>query len=156
MTPTPANPWAAIDAAKSISHFTELALDPPNHLAVSQHAMSSHEIVDGKEYRIEHHGSNHTSGKACPECGFTGKSLADHSGEVAASIEGFTKRVSMVAALRAENGRPLSQENLERITTLKAHLEKLLAPEDLADADADRDRALRVHGSFLQSLKLEV
>lgn len=121
-------------------------------MAVSPHHFSIH---DGSGHRDDNHTPTTNRGPA-PICGFTGKSLADHFDEVAASIEGFPKQVSMVAALRAEDGRPLSQENLDRLAALKAHLEKLLAPEDLAGADADRDRALRVHGSFLQSLKLEV
>lgn len=146
MTPTPANPWAAIDAGKSIQHFAELGLNVPLAIFPSdQHQNQFH----------DNHSTDHKSGP-CPECGFTGKSLADHFVEVAASLEAFTHRVKTLAALRAEDGRLLSQENLDRIAALKAHLETLLVSPEPDGADADRERVLRVHTAFSRNLKVGV
>ena len=146
LTPMPANPWAAIDSAKALQHFTELGMDLPP--AISPGGVAD-EARRAANQHSQSHSTDHKSG-TCPECGFTGKSLADHFIEVAASLETFTARVKTLAALRAEDGRPLSQENLDRITALKGHLENLLVSPEPDGADADRGRALRVHTAFLK------
>jgi len=151
MTPMPANPWAAIDAAKSLQHFTELGIEVP--VCYLNAAMRGPDAATVAHHNERHESTAHKTGP-CPDCGFTGKSLAVHFSEVAASLEGFTHRVKTLATLRAEDGRTLSQENLDRLTALKGHLEQLLAPPEPDGADANRERALRVHTAYSQSLKV--
>lgn len=144
LTPTPANPWATIDPAKSLSHLRELGLTAPDPLLA---------ILKRSEPASE-------PSTPCVHCG-SGKSLEEHYQETVSLLDSLVERVEGVAALRARKGRSLSSLNQERLTAVRSRIEGLLShftepdPEpDHSALDQDRDRRLHLHALSLRSLQL--
>lgn len=65
-----------------------------------------------------------------------GRSFADHSDQVLATVGEFVERAEKLGTLRAESGRSLSPESKSRLTQLRGRIDALLSPLEAKGPDA--------------------
>lgn len=129
LTPTPANPWAAVHPVKStdlIERLADAGISPsPQLIAAALKALDSIPSDDDM-------------------CLPAGLKFADHADRLLVDVEEFRDRLSGLVEVRAKSGRVLSATTRERLLRHPASLRELADDLDglLAEADADKTKTV--------------
>ena len=136
LTPTPANPWAAVHAVKStdlIEHLADAGIEPSAQLiAAALKALDS--IPDDDD--------------SLPD----GLKFAEHADRLLADVEVFRDRTTGLVALRAKAGRVLSASTRERLLRHPASLRELADDLDGLLSEADAGKTTTVDPGFLHDV----
>ena len=128
MTPTPANPYAAMYPVKSVDlveHLGATGLDVPADLIAAALKALDSEDDDG-----------------LPD----GLKFADHADRLLADVAAFRERTGSLVGIRAKAGRVLSQTTRERLSRHPGSLRELADDLDalLSEADADKGKSIDI------------